>query len=137
MYFDFSVLILTSLFQFENRFQKIKLEPCFWLILSSFRYFDAKLMFNGIIQKKSVSGSKMLPCLVIFFKISFWSKIAKKWFLNRGTLISATAIYQTKYPFQVLSALFLFFQMLLYNSKLLPDVIKVYWKAIFAKIKNW
>ena len=35
-----------------------------------------------------------------------------------GTLVSATAIYQTKCSFTVLSALFLFFQTLPYDSKL-------------------
>ena len=33
----------------------------------------------------------------------------RKMFFNRGTLVLATAIYQKKCPFTVLSALFLFF----------------------------
>ena len=51
----------------------------------------------------------MLPCLMIFF----WSHIliwkCQKYSLNRGTLIPATTIYQTKCTFTVLSVLFLFF----------------------------
>ena len=43
-----------------------------------------------------------------------------KWFLNRGTVVLATTIYQTKCPFTVLSALFLFFRMLPYDSRLFP-----------------
>ena len=39
---------------------------------------------------------------------------------NRGTLVSATAIYQTRCPFTVLSALFLFFRTLPYDSRLFP-----------------
>ena len=59
-----------------------------------------------IIQKKSASGSWTLPCHAIFFGnlILIWK--CQKWSLNRGTLVSATAIYQTKFPFTVLSALF-------------------------------
>ena len=47
---------------------------------------------QGIIQKKSASGSWMLPYLKIFFKnfILIWK--SQKWSLNRGTLVSATAI---------------------------------------------
>ena len=61
---------------------------------------------QGIIQTKSASDSRALPCLVIFFRnfILIWK--CQKWSLNRGTLVSATAIYQTKSPFTVLSALF-------------------------------
>ena len=59
-----------------------------------------------MIQKKSASGSWMLPCLVIFFCsfILIWK--LQKCSLNRSTLVSATATYQTKCPFIVLSALF-------------------------------
>ena len=61
---------------------------------------------QGIIQKKSESSSRTLPCLVIFF----WNIILiwkfQKWSLNWGTLVSAIAIYQMKCPFTVLSALF-------------------------------
>ena len=43
--------------------------------------FSEKIFCNfsqGIIQKKSASGSRMLSCLVIFFKKNlFWSKNAK------------------------------------------------------------
>ena len=75
---------------------------------------------QGIIQKKSASGTRMLPWLVIFFRnfILIWK--CQKGSLNRGTLVSANAIYQTKCPFSSLSALFLFFQMLPYDSKLFP-----------------
>ena len=71
--------------------------------------------YQGIIQRKSVPGSWMLPCLVIFFRnfILIWK--CQKWSWNRGTLVSATAIYQTQCPFTVLSAFFLFFQMLPYD----------------------
>ena len=75
---------------------------------------------QGIIQKKSASGSWTLPCLVIFFQglILIWK--CQKWSLNRGTLVSATAIYQIKCPFTVLSAPFLFFRMLPNDSRLFP-----------------
>ena len=43
-------------------------------------------------------------------------KMVIKW----GTLVSATAFYQTKSPFTVLSAPFLFFGMLPNDSKLFP-----------------
>ena len=76
---------------------------------------------QGIIQTKSVSGSRMLPCLVIFFQglILIWK--CQKWSLNRSTLVSsATAIYQIKCPFTVLGAPFLFFRMLPDDSRLFP-----------------
>ena len=75
----------------------------------------------GTIQKKSASGSRILPCLKIFFRnfILIWK--CQKWSLNRGTLVSATAIYQMKCTFTVLSTLFLFFQMLPYDSRLFLD----------------
>ena len=44
----------------------------------------------------------------------------QKWSLNRGTFAQATAIYQTKCLFTVPSALFIFFQMLPYDSRLFP-----------------
>ena len=44
----------------------------------------------------------------------------QKWSLNRGTFAPATAIYQTKCLFTVPSALFIFFQMLPYDSRLFP-----------------
>ena len=45
---------------------------------------------QGIIQKKSVSDSRMLLCLIIFFWnfILIWK--CQKWSLNRGTLVSVT-----------------------------------------------
>ena len=60
---------------------------------------------------------------MIFFQnfILIWK--CQKWSLNRGTLVSATAIYQTKCPFIVLSALFLFFRTLPYDSRLFPECI--------------
>ena len=68
--------------------------------------FKENLYSQIIIQQKSTSGSRTLPCLVIFFQglILIWKY--QKWSLNRGTLVSATAIYQTKCPFTVLRALF-------------------------------
>ena len=44
----------------------------------------------------------------------------QKWSLNRGTFAPATAIYQMKRLFTVPSALFIFFQMLPYDSRLFP-----------------
>ena len=47
---------------------------------------------QGIIQKKSASSSRALPYLVTFIWnfILIWK--CQKWSLNRGTVISATAI---------------------------------------------
>ena len=61
------------------------------------------VMWQGIIYKKSASGSRTLHCLLIFFQspILIW-KFQKR-SLNRGTLVPAPAIYQTK-------CLFLFFR---------------------------
>ena len=90
--------------------------------------------FQGIIQKKSASVSWTLPCLVIFFRnfILIWKY--QKRSLNRGTLVSETAINQTKCPFTVLSALFMFFQTLPYDSKLFPGfVIEVWFMQIESK----
>ena len=88
---------------------------------------------QGIIQKKSASGSWTLPCLVIFFQglILIWK--CQKWSLNGGTLVSATAIYQTKWPFTVLSVPFLFFRTLPDDSRLFPvtrSELKVFYKNI-------
>ena len=44
----------------------------------------------------------------------------QKWSLNRGTFAPATTIYQMKRLFTVPSALFIFFQMLPYDSRLFP-----------------
>ena len=44
----------------------------------------------------------------------------QKWSLNMGTFAPATAIYQMKRLFTVPSALFIFFQMLPYDSRLFP-----------------
>ena len=76
----------------------------------------------GIIQKKSASRSQTLPCLMIFFQnfILIWK--CQKVSLSRGTLVWITAIYETNRPFRVLSALFLFFQMLPCDSKLFPGL---------------
>ena len=59
------------------------------------------VMWQGIIYKKSASGSRTLHCLLIFFQspILIW-KFQKR-SLNRGTLVPAPAIYQTKGPFSV------------------------------------
>ena len=60
----------------------------FSLILSS----SGELLSSdpGIIQKKSASGSRTLPCLVIFFRnfILIWK--CQKWYLNRCTLVLVT-----------------------------------------------
>ena len=59
------------------------------------------VMWQGIIYKKSASGSRTLHCLLIYFQspILIW-KFQKR-SLNRGTLVPAPAIYQTKCPFLV------------------------------------
>ena len=59
-----------------------------------------------IIQKKSASGSQTLPCLLIFFSKFYFDLKLPKMVFKRGTLVLATAIYQTNCPFTVLSALF-------------------------------
>ena len=90
---------------------------CIWLYYNSvFSCYLSLFMYQGIIQKKSTSSIWMLPCLVIFFQnfILIWK--CQKWSLNRGTLVSAPIIYQTKCPFTVPSVLFLFFWMLPYDS---------------------
>ena len=63
-------------------------------------------IIQGIIHKKLVSGSWMLPCHIIFILnfILIWK--CQKWFLNRGALVWAAAICQMKCPFTVQSALF-------------------------------
>ena len=63
--------------------------------------------------KKSASGNRELPCLVIFFRsiILIWK--CQKCSLNRDTLVPEAAIYQTKCPFSV-------FRMLPYDSGLFP-----------------
>ena len=68
-------------------------------------------------QKKSASGSRMLS-QDIFPKCYFDLKMPKMIF---KTLVSATAIYQTKRTFTAQNALFLLFQTLPYGSKLFPD----------------
>ena len=75
---------------------------------------------QGIFQKKS---ALTLPCLVIVFQVLILIWKCQKWSLNRGTLLSATAIYQTKCPFTVLSAPFLFFRTLPDDSRLFPASI--------------
>ena len=76
---------------------------------------------QGTIQKKSAFGCWMLPCLVIFLRNFILIRKCEKLFLNRGNLVSATVICQTKCLFTVLSVLFLFFCMLPYDSRLFPD----------------
>ena len=57
------------------------------------------VLWQGIIKKKSASGSRTLPCVVGFFQspILIWK--CQKSSLNRGTLVPAPSIYQTKCPF--------------------------------------
>ena len=62
-------------------------------------------MWQGIIYKKSASGSRTLPCLVILFQISILIRKCQKRFLNWGTLVPAPAIYQTKCSFFVFRTL--------------------------------
>ena len=80
---------------------------------------------QGTIQKKSASGSRTLPYLVIFLRNFILNWKCQKGSLNRGTLVSATAIYQTNCPFTALSALFLFFRTLPYDSKLFPGYSQI------------
>ena len=56
-------------------------------------------MWQGIIYKKSASGSRTLSCLVSIFQIPILILKCQKRSLNWGTLVPAPAIYQTKYPF--------------------------------------
>ena len=59
---------------------------------------------QGVIQKKSFSGSRTQPCLMIFFQnfILIW----KCQFKHMCTMVLATVIHQTKWSFTVLSTLF-------------------------------
>ena len=91
---------------FDNRWHKNR------------NWFLRLLKCQGIIQKKSVSGSWMLPCHMIFFGNFIWIWKCQKWYLNKGTLVSETVIYWMKCPFTFLSALFLFFWALPYDSRL-------------------
>ena len=67
-----------------------------------------KIYIQWIIQKKSASGSWMVPCLIIFFWNFILTWKCQKGSSNRGPLVSPTAIYQTKCPFTVLNAFFCF-----------------------------
>ena len=69
------------------------------------------LGLQGIIQKKSVSSSWMLLCLMIFFQNFILILKCQKWSLNRGTLPNELLFYSSK-------CLFLFFWMLHYDSRL-------------------
>ena len=62
-----------------------------------------------------------LPLLSCELSVSVKENPDRKKKKNRGTFASATAIYQTKCPFTVPSALFIFFRMLLYGSRLFPE----------------
>ena len=78
---------------------------------------------QGIIQKNQRLVFRQCRALCfLFYFILTWK--CQKCSLNRGTLVSTTAIYQTKCPFTVLRALFLFFQTLPYDSRLFPDMSK-------------
>ena len=91
---------------------------------------------QGIIQKRSASGSQMLLYIEIFFRnvVLIWK--CQKWSLNRGTLVLATAIYQTKCPFTVQSALFC-------SSGCCPLIqdysLSIYWRKMFNifQIHQW
>ena len=102
-------------------------------------YQKQNVWAQGTIQKKSASGTRTLPYLVIFLRnfILIWK--CQKGSLKRGTLVSATAIYQTNCPFTVLSALFLFFWTLPYDSKLFTrafiNLLGVTMGAV-AKVRN-
>ena len=92
---------------------------------------------QGIIQKKSASGSWTLTCLKIFFQnfIMIWK--CQKWSLNRDTTVPTNVIYQTKYPFTVQSALFLLFPMP-YDSRLfLWCTLWLYWGLTCNVVFSW
>ena len=86
-----------------------------WLLGLSLIFNVRKLRKNstcqGIIQKKSASGSWMLPCLLIFFEnfILIWK--CQKWSLNSGTLLLVNKVpfYSSKCPFFVLPDALLWF----------------------------
>ena len=82
--------------------------------------FSFQKLFQGIIQKKSASRSRTLPSLLIFYWNFILIRQCQKWSLNRGNVVLGTTIYQTKCPFTVLSALFLFIPTLPYDSRLFP-----------------
>ena len=85
------------------------------------------ILYNqGIIQKKSASRSRMLPSLMIFLLKFYFDIKMPKWSINGGSVVLATTIYQTKCPFTILSALFLFFWTLPYDSRLYPVFIHIY-----------
>ena len=52
---------------------KLNLIHFFWFVYTFVNYKYKQ----GIIQKKSASGSRTLPCLLIFLKVLFWSENAK------------------------------------------------------------
>ena len=62
----------------------------------------------------------MLPFLKIFFLNVILIRKCQKWSFSRGTLVSATTIYQTKCTFIGESALFLLFRMLPCDFRLFP-----------------
>ena len=98
----------------------LELCRCWWLP------FKIKFEQQGIIRKKSMSGSRTQDYLATFIWNYFLIWKYQKWSLNRDTLVSATVIYQTESPFTVLSAFFvpfLFFLMLLYDSRLFPELL--------------
>ena len=84
------------------------------------------IMWQCIIYKKSASGSRTLPCLVIFFQSLILIRKYRKCSLNKGTLVPASAIYQRKYPFTVFNALFLFFRIISYDSGLFSVLTKYF-----------
>ena len=89
------------LFVHLQKFYFHKVQPQLEILISKHNLYH-----QGIIQKKSASGSQNLKC--------------QKWSLKWSTLVS-TAIYQTTCSFTVQSALFLLFQKLPYDIRLFSD----------------
>ena len=81
---------ITQLLKSNFEWSKCKWRCQCYPIAKNQTFFLNMFIYQGIIQKKSVSGSQMLPCRVIFFRnfILIWK--CQKWSSNRGTLVSAT-----------------------------------------------
>ena len=67
--------------------------------LKSYSFSCKVAVYQGIIQKKSASGSRTLPFPQEFFLKFYFDLKMLKLYLNRCILVSATATYQTKCPF--------------------------------------
>ena len=105
------------------------INPCIWC-------FHVTCVISHQFSCKSLESVwRCCPASEIFFLkfILIWK--CQKWSLNMGTLVPATAIYQTKCPFLVLSALSLFFWTLPYDSRLFPNTSCCFSKNYLKLIK--